>query len=277
MIGNRSSHSIGIPCGEDQLENTWNRRLATGNSEEYERNETFKSRCSRSADLSVGWPGDGPRPRVREHHRGPDLLRGGGGQHHVARNQAGRFLQEGWCGIQPHPLSSGRPFVCQQRSINRRNAGLSGTPSSTAAETEYSYQGWATSCYEAATATFKITVLAAQDVTLSTSLVTLTEGGADGTYTVRLPSAPTGRRDGDGDKRGHGRGDGGPCLADLHRDKLQHEPDRDALAGDRRRRCQRVGDDHAYRLRWGLRRQERDPDGVGDRRRPRVGADARRR
>lgn len=69
---------------------------------------------------------------------------------------------------------------------------LSGTPQAVMQETEYTYSGFDQGCYQTATTTFKITVLAAQPLTLSTSRVNLTEGGATGTYTVKLPTAPTG-------------------------------------------------------------------------------------
>ena len=77
-------------------------------------------------------------------------------------------------------------------SFNAGTRLISGTPTTAFATTEYTYLGYDNSCYDTAATTFDVTVAATPDIRLSRSSVSLTEGGAGQTYTVRLKSAPAG-------------------------------------------------------------------------------------
>ena len=68
---------------------------------------------------------------------------------------------------------------------------ISGTPTTATAQTQYTYAASNNACYQNASANFNITVVAAPEITLSASSVSVTEGGT-GTYTVRLKDQPTG-------------------------------------------------------------------------------------
>ncbi len=77
-------------------------------------------------------------------------------------------------------------------SFNASSRVLSGTPTTEQTQTEYTYRGYNERDYITLTQKFKITILAAQDITLSKSLVTITESSSDSTYNVKLPNLPAG-------------------------------------------------------------------------------------
>ena len=77
-------------------------------------------------------------------------------------------------------------------SFNASSRVLSGTPTAEQTQTEYTYRGHNERDYNTLTQKFKITILAAQDITLSASLVTITESSSDSTYNVKLPNLPAG-------------------------------------------------------------------------------------
>ena len=67
-------------------------------------------------------------------------------------------------------------------SSNASTRVLSGTPTTVQVQTEYTYRGYNERDYNTTSQKFKITILAAQDITLSKSTVTVTEGSSNGTY-----------------------------------------------------------------------------------------------
>ena len=76
-------------------------------------------------------------------------------------------------------------------SFNASTRVLSGTPTSASPATTHTYQAVDQNIYTTTAQQFEITVLAAQDLSLSRSRLALTEG-SDAAYTVKLPTAPTG-------------------------------------------------------------------------------------
>ena len=75
-------------------------------------------------------------------------------------------------------------------SCNASTRVVSGTPTTVTATDEYTYSGFDQVCYETATQTFNVTVAAEPDIKLSKTNVSVTEGGASQTYTVKLKTAP---------------------------------------------------------------------------------------
>ena len=142
---------------------------------------------------------------------------------------------------------------------------ISGTPTGSVAQTQYTYTAGNGSCYATASQTFNITVTGALD--LSATSVALTEGGGNQTYNVKLAAQPNANATRQHHQRRRRRGDGEPVLAHLHHGELGHEPGGDAHPGERRRRRRRGGDHHPHRGGGRHRRQDREPDGERDRRR----------
>ena len=80
-------------------------------------------------------------------------------------------------------LPAGLSFSASTRKIT-------GTPTTQTATAEYTFSATDAGCSQTATRTFDITVAASPDIQLSRYGASLTEGGADRTYTARLKSAP---------------------------------------------------------------------------------------
>ena len=97
---------------------------------------------------------------------------------------------EGVCAGGSHATYTLTPALPAGLSLTASTRTISGTPTTAAVTTEYTWSATDASCSQTATQKFDVTVAAAPAIRLSRSGVTVTEGGAAATYTVRLKSAP---------------------------------------------------------------------------------------